>query len=1274
MLQRHLYRNFLILVSIFSLSVNAQTVKINIPWNNQTVITNSQTQNEPVLYFPKASYNEIYTPLYNHVIKTDIFKEIESVQVDITKQVLLTEDEKLINSSEINSIEVDINSGISKNQNIHTITFPTVLKNHRITEVSLNITWKNTSNQKLASTNNYPTTSVLANGNWHKIKTHLKGVHRITGKNLVDANIDISSINPANIRLFGQNRGMLPEINQDERPLGLMENAIQVVDGNDGSFQENDYILFYAAGPDQWTYNTAKSIFEHETNVYSDDAYYFLEVDGNVPGKRIQNAPTVSSNINTTVNTYDEFWFHEEQTSNLDRTGREWYGEKFDITDKYPFTVSSPNRVVSDSVYFEYRTVANSSIPTSVHMKIGTTTQLTQTLPGISSNAQYPPKATSAGAKAGLLLFPSANLNFSLEYDNKGNFNAFGYLDYIMINYRNGLHFNNQQLHFRDQKSWKAGGNATFNINSSVSGMNVWDITEHTNISKYNLSGNSFNTNVDELKEFLAFTPSQAYSIDLITAIENQNLHGITQTDYIIIYHPSFLESAKELKEFHETYSGYHVTLASIGDIYNEFSSGRQDLTALRDFIGMIYHRNIATNTQPKAVMLFGDASYDYKNYSENNSNFVPTFEQDNGLSITNSTATDDYLVCLDPAEGNPMSSNNYVDVPIGRLVIQTNAQGHDMVNKIKAYVNYDNHGPWQNQIALVTDDVDKAWERGELTYRANEIIDEFSEEFVNYNINKIYTDAYQQTNSSGGQRYPEAEKAINTAVENGSLIVHYYGHGGEGGWATERILDIEDINGWENIKNLPSFITTTCEFTRYDDLTRVSAGELVQLNPNGGSISLFTSTRQLNTFDANALSLLFYENMNKKIDNKYLTMGEIINAVKQDYVQPNKRRFILIGDPGLRLNYPENKVKITEINGQNPLNFTDTIKALSKVELQGEVNDLQDNLMADFNGTLSITVYDKKRDNATLNNDGVTDTEGLPLPPVDFTTQTNKIFKGEANVVNGIFTVEFIVPKDINFNVAKGKISLFAKDANSDAWGADTNIFVGGIIDNPDEDNLGPEISLYMNDETFVDGGLTDNNPDIYAILFDTNGINAVGTGIGHDISAVLDAKSANPIILNDYYKTFPNSFTRGDVRYNLTDLADGEHTISLRAWDNYNNSNTEEISFVVARDEKIALEHVLNYPNPFTSHTDFQFEHNYENQPIEAQVQIFTISGKLVKTLYKEIENPKSRVQGELIWDGLDDFGNAIGKGVYVYKLSVRVPESGKMTNKIEKLVIIK
>ncbi|MGB1294153.1 MAG: type IX secretion system sortase PorU [Flavobacteriales bacterium] len=1272
MLKRHLIKFSFLSLFFLGLHSKAQTINVEIPWQTDASTLMEASINKSILYFNGATYDNDFIPHYYYQINNPANKSLASVNIKNIEFASLSEDERAINVSKLKSVIAEWTEGIAQHVRQTDITIPVVLENRKVKNFELEFIWKDNPLKKVA-TLNFPTQSKLSQGDWYKIITTKKGIHKITGTQLKNAIPSLSTISSNTIRVVGQNNGMLPEMNNIDRPLELLENAIQVVDGGDGVLDNNDYILFYAAGPDKWAYNNTKKALIYEKNIYTDEANYFISFNsGN--GKRVTNAPTFGSTSPFISSSYDEYWVHELEKSNLDRTGREWYGEKFDVTSSYSFNIPAPNRITSDSVYFEFNNVANSSIASRFNLTNNGSTLLTQHIGKLTAVSGYFPKAMSSTAPYKKEILSGNNMLINVEFENLGNFNAFGYLDYLMVNYRNALTFNNNQLHFRDIKAWKSANDVVkFNYTSTNSDLNIWDITENSDAKNIISSGNAFHASAEELREFIAFNPNNTFSVDAITPVNNQNLHSILQADYVLIYHKDFKESALELKSFHENYSNYDVAFVSTEEIYNEFSSGRNDLTAIKDFLRMIYFRMETQGKKPTAVTLFGDASYDFKNYSNDFSCYIPTWEDPRSLSINQSTATDDYLVCLDDNEGSPLRISDKIDIGIGRFVINSNQQGLDMVNKIKAYKNRDNYGPWQKQISIVADDVDEQWERSALGKSANAILDNFNNEHINYSINKIFSDAYEQVNSSGGQRYPEVEKAINNAVVDGSLVVHYFGHGGEAGWATERILSVDDINGWSNMENLTSFITTTCEFTRYDDRERVSAGEYAHLNPKGGAISLFTTTRTIYANEATRLSDQFYKVLNSKnSDGEHFTMGELALKVKHGSNLVNKRRFILVGDPGLKLNYPEQNIVFTKINNQDFGNQTDTLKALEKITIEGEVQTLGHVLNTGFNGTAFLEIFDKKKLNETLNNDNVpfTPTEA----PFVFYTQSNKIFKGEADVVNGQFKFEFIVPKDIDLTIGKAKVSAFAKSNTTDAWGADTTLYSGGIISNPSEDNMGPDIDLFMNDITFVTGGLTDDNPDIYAILKDSNGINAVGTGVGHDIIAILDAKSSNPIVLNDFYKTFPNSFTRGEVRYNLTDVADGEHTLSLRAWDNYNNSNTEEITFVVARNPKVALNHVLNFPNPFTSSTDFQFEHNYENQTIEAQVQIFSISGRLVKTLTAEIQNAQSRVNGKLIWDGLDDFGNTIGKGVYIYKLTIQIPETGKRADKTEKLVIIK
>jgi Peptidase family C25 len=466
----------------------------------------------------------------------------------------------------------------------------------------------------------------------------------------------------------------------------------------------------------------------------------------------------------------------------------------------------------------------------------------------------------------------------------------------------------------------------------------------------------------------------------------------------------------------------------------------------------------------------------------------------------------------------------------------------------------------------------------------------------------------------------------------------------------------------------MPLLVSATCEFTKFDDPDRVSAGEWASLNAKGGAIALMTTTRSV-YFDVNsATALRFFENVFKRdSDSLPQTFGDIIRVTKNltTTTNDNKRSFTLIGDPALRIAMPRLSIKADSMYREGTGNAYDTVRALDKMTLVGHVEDLNGNLLSGFNGIVSPTIFDKPITEYTLGQD-----PGAPI--VAYQQQKNAIFKGQATVVNGYFKISFIVPKDINFGIGNGKISMYGHDNVTDAMGLDNSVVIGGINPNGIDDDKGPDIELYMNEETFVSGGLTDENPILIAKLFDENGINAVGSGIGHDITAIIDANSAEPIILNEYYLADLNTYQSGVINYNFTNLSPGKHTLTLKAWDVNNNSSEATIEFVVQEKESPALSHVLNYPNPFTTSTLFYFEHNQVNSALEAQIQIFTVSGKLVKTINELVNTVGFRTEG-IPWDGKDDFGDQLAKGVYVYRVSVKT-ETGEKAEKLEKLVILK
>jgi hypothetical protein len=538
-----------------------------------------------------------------------------------------------------------------------------------------------------------------------------------------------------------------------------------------------------------------------------------------------------------------------------------------------------------------------------------------------------------------------------------------------------------------------------------------------------------------------------------------------------------------------------------------------------------------------------------------------------------------------------------------------------------------------------------------------------------NYNIDKIYLDAYQQISTPGGERYPDATAALNHRMERGSLLVNYTGHGGELGWAHERFLEIHDINSWKNQCKLPLFFTATCEFSRWDDPDRTSAGELTFLNPNGGSIGLMSTTRVVYSGPNAILNNNFYNYTFSAMSNgKMPHLGDLHMLTKKSMPpsQINHRNFSLLSDPALSLNYPEYTVNTTEINGApvNPLQ-PDTIHALSHVTVKGEIRDYNGNLASNFNGIIYPTVYDKPAYITTLSNDGAAS------PARTFPLQKNILFKGKASVTNGQFSFTFIVPKDIAYNYGNGKISYYAHNGFKDASGFCKDFIIGGTDTSAAKDQAGPDIKLFLNDDKFVFGGITNSEPKIFAVVSDSNGINTSGTNIGHDITAVLDGNNSQPLVLNDYYESDLNNYKKGTVRYPLADLTEGKHTLGFKIWDVYNNSTSSYTEFIVASSADIALKHVLNYPNPFTTHTSFYFEHNQCCTNMDVQIQIFTVSGKMIKSIHQFVNMEGYRSE-PIDWDGTDEYGTKIGRGVYIYRL--RVKAGNTIAEQFEKLVILK
>lgn len=660
-----------------------------------------------------------------------------------------------------------------------------------------------------------------------------------------------------------------------------------------------------------------------------------------------------------------------------------------------------------------------------------------------------------------------------------------------------------------------------------------------------------------------------------------------------------------------------------------------------------------------------GDASYDYRDRLADNTNFVPAYENNISLDVLNTYASDDFFGFLENNEDiNSGIVINTLDIGIGRVPAKNHTEAKNFVDKVEAYSSTQSFGPWRNNLLFIADDEDQNLHLQD----AETVSAAASSAAPVFNQQKIYLDAFRQESGSGGSRYPQVNQAISNEVFNGVLIWNFNGHGGPARLTDETILDQDMVNTWSNANRLPLFITATCDFAPYDNPRINSLGENILLRPNTGAIALMTTTRVVFAFSNRIMNDNYLRfALQPDANGKYRSLGDAVKDAKNFTYQSsaditNNRKFTLLGDPAMTLAFPLIQARPLRINGI-PVSQTDTMQATEKITIDGEVTDLQGNSLTDFNGTVYPTVFDKPRQVTTLGNDPGSQ-------PVGFSVQTNQLFSGKATVTNGRFTFSFTVPKDINYQYGNGKISLYAENGTKDGTGFFAGFLVGGSASANNNDREGPVIKPYLNDERFVNGGLTNENPVLLLKLSDSSGVNTAGTGIGHDIVATLDNDNNRFFVLNDFYQGDQDSYQKGTVRFQMTGLEPGLHTLKIKAWDVLNNSNEVVLDFVVAKDEDLEISHVLNYPNPFTTNTQFWFEHNKPGQDLLVRVQIFTVAGRIIKMIERTINTAGNR-SSELTWDGLDQYGQKIGRGVYLYKLSVIVPGKSRK-EKIGKLVI--
>ncbi|MDR1226318.1 MAG: type IX secretion system sortase PorU [Prevotellaceae bacterium] len=1155
-----------------------------------------------------------------------------------TQPLPSSEEAKLANVNVGNDFIFQCNTSTDKGQAVQRVSLYPIRKNpttgrlERITGFTLK---SSAAPQKLTTRVSTratapATNSVLSGGAWVKLEIRETGVYAISSSMLKQWGLS-NDVN--RISVWGNGCGILSRHNSDHDPDDLQTIPTLV---------DNGQLLFYAEATNQWKYNVSSDFFSHILNEFSPNAYVYI-TDGLTQRSIQTEAAAGTATHNASTYTYRAF--HERVDTNLLKSGRRFFGEMFGANTQLNLSFSVPNADFSQPLKLQICAAASSNMVSSYSVSVNG---------GAANTLSIPALAGGWTAMVDTALFTNISYNSSsisarITF-NKPSVAASGTLDFVAINANANLVLANDQLPFRNSATVGTGNVTTFNISTQKSDVMVWDVTDLHNVKSlqtFTINGAvQVTVATNSLREFIAFTKSRLLKPSFAGKVANQDLHGHVAPDYLIVTHPSFLQQANRLARIHQKHSDLNVLVATTEQVYNEFSSGIPDVSAIRNLVRL---------KRPEYVLLFGNGSY--VNYAARKGcSLVPTYQSDNSLYSDLSYVTDDFFGLLDEHESiGDVGMTGTLNVAVGRFPANNTNDANTLVTKVEQYLGSP-AGSWMSRFTFIADDEDSNVHMSQAEELGNYVLDSFPA----YSVNKIYFDAYVQQTNSGGERYPDVTEAICSDINNGALFVNYTGHANDQWIAHEQVVTKADIERWSNRNKLPLFVTATCEFSRFDDYNTISAGEMTLLKTNGGAVAMLSTTRLVYSAGNAALNKEFVKQFFRKDNSgQHLRLGEIVRRTKNNSsTGVNQLNFSLLGDPALLMHYPAAEVATTSINGTPISGNIDTLKSLAKIAVGAQVAS------GAAKDTIEISVFDKASTKRTLGNGGQ-----IPFPYRD---QSSLIYRGNITTSNGSMSARFVVPRDIDYRYGNGKISYFGSAGSALAAGSFTTIKVGGAAAGYEVDTTPPSIKMYMNSERFVPGGITNETPTFMATISDSSGINATGNGIGRDITLNV-ITTGKTYSLNDYYTANTDSYTDGRISFPMPPLPLGSHTVTLKVFDVYNNSAEQSMNFTVAEDDKLTIRHVLNYPNPFTQKTAFFFEHNRPYTGLDVMIQVFTISGKLVKTIRCSItESSTSLRSAPIEWDGRDDYGDRLGKGVYLYKVKVRC-KSGETAEKVEKIVLL-
>ena len=1048
----------------------------------------------------------------------------------------------------------------------------------------------------------------------------------------------------------------------------LTENAIQVVGEADGRFDASDAILFFGQSPHVVRYDSTARRFTHQINPYSDTTFYFLTI-GNSPGLRMADRPAGSLVNAPAITTFDDYQFHEQELMKIPsvHSGREWLGEYLttDTTKVVSFDV--PGALPNSVVRLTASVVAGATVSTQFRVQVND--QLVGVIPVYSiSGYEYDYQGVArTDTFLAKLTTGDSPVRVAVTFRKNGLYSAQGYLNYLAVQTQ-------RELRQYDKPVWmRRLRKGQYAVKQATSSLRVWNVTDPLKpvAQAYTLSSAQEAVWASaQSGDYFLFTEAQTLSPVSLASISNQDLHSQPTPNLILVTPAAWREQAERLAKFRRDNDQLTVLVVTTQQVYNEFGSGQPDPTAIRDMARYFYQKQ---PNKLRYLLLFGDATYDYKNRSGQVSaaqlaNMVPVYESRESLHPVLSYSSDDYFGFMDTDEGEwPENSlgDYQLDIGVGRLPVKSTDEARTVVDKLIRYSSDASiTGDWQTRVMLVADDGDYNIHQQDADQMAK-LVEKMAPA---YRPERIFLDNYPQENTVGGQKAPVVNQLINQAVADGRLIINYSGHGGVIGLADEQIVTLQDILSWKNAR-LPLFVTATCQFGRYDDPSALSGAELTLLSRTGGGIGLLTTTRPVYANTNLLLNQAFYKAVFTPINGQMPRLGEVMQATKNNSLSgPVNRNFALLGDPSLRLAYPKAQAVLTQVNGRTiKPGILDTLHALQTVELKGEIRQ-QGQRLADFTGTAQLSLYDKATTHTTLGLDAGS-------PKMTYQAISNPIFTGQVAVQQGQFTARFTMPKDIDYTVGNGKLYLYAvrADSTQDATGSNDSLRIGGSIFADSIDTEPPVVTLSIIDGTVNKDIVQVAGPDVTlrVDLTDNQGINIARSGIGHELTARFGNQPA--VILNEYYVASGSSGRQGAIHYTFRQVLPGTYAIRVKAWDINNNSSEGTLTIVVSERPGLAIRTFKASPNPVVAQTSLTVEHNRSGEPLDWTVGVYDLNSRLLNQQTGQCSNCESTITvGE--WTGLAAGGRPLSNGLYIIRVDMRSAVDGSVATSTGRIVLTK